>query len=63
MKFVSQSALNELGKRVSREFPQGTIMVTIAANIGETAIFGIPMYVPDSLVGVVVNPPHNVRYV
>jgi type I restriction enzyme S subunit len=55
--------LNELGASVSREFPRETIVVTIAANIGETAILDIPMYVTDSLVGIVVRQPNNVRYV
>jgi len=55
--------LNEQGKAVSREFPPGTIMVTIAANIGETAILGKPMCAPDSLVGVVVRPPHSPRFI
>lgn len=55
--------LNELGASVSREFPRGAIIVTIAANIGETAILDIPMYVTDSLVGIVVHQPNNVRYV
>lgn len=55
--------LNKDGARVSKEFPVGTIAITIAANIGDTAILGIPMYFPDSVVGAVVSPPHNVRYV
>ncbi|MEW5869847.1 MAG: restriction endonuclease subunit S [Chloroflexota bacterium] len=54
--------LNELGTTVSRDFPAETIVVTIAANIGETAILAIPMYLPDSLVGVIVNQPNNVRF-
>ena len=55
--------LNELGSIVSREFPEGTIVVTIAANIGETAILAIPMYLPDSLVGIVIDRQYCVRYV
>jgi type I restriction enzyme S subunit len=55
--------LNERGAAISREFPTGTIAITIAANIADTAILGRPMYFPDSIVGVVVRPPHNVRYV
>ncbi len=55
--------LNIQGKAVSREFPAGTIMVTIAANIGETAILGIPMCAPDSLVGVIVKGSHSARFV
>ena len=44
----SQS-LNELGLSVSRLFPPGTIMVTIAANIADTCVIGMPMCAPDSL--------------
>ena len=44
--------LNELGLSISRLFPAGTIIITIAANIGETAIAGYPVAFPDSLVGV-----------
>lgn len=55
--------LNELGTTVSKGFPAGTIAVTIAANIADTAILGIPMFLPDSIVGVVVHPDTNIRYV
>jgi len=55
--------LNERGAAISREFPAGTIAITIAANIADTAMLGRPMYFPDSIVGAVVKPPHNVRYV
>ncbi|TMR94754.1 restriction endonuclease subunit S [Nonomuraea basaltis] len=55
--------LNELGFKGSREFPAGSIAVTIAANIGETGILGRPMCFPDSIVGVVVHKPHSNRYV
>lgn len=48
-----RQSLNGLGLTVSRCFPAGTVMVTIAANIGDTCILGIPMCAPDSLVGVV----------
>ena len=44
--------LNELGLSISRLFPAGTIIVTIAANIGETAIATYPIAFPDSLVGI-----------
>lgn len=55
--------LNVQGKAVSREFPAGTVIITIAANIGETAILGIPMCAPDSLVGVMVKASHSPRFV
>ena len=44
--------LNELGLSISRLFPAGTVVITIAANIGETAITGYPVAFPDSLVGI-----------
>ena len=55
--------LNERGRSVSKEFPAGTIAITIAANIADTAILGIPMCFPDSVVGAVVQAPHDVRFV
>ena len=45
--------LNELGLSISRLFPAGTIVITIAANIGETAIASYPIAFPDSLVGII----------
>ena len=44
--------LNELGLSISRLFPVGTVVITIAANIGETAITEYPVAFPDSLVGI-----------
>jgi type I restriction enzyme S subunit len=44
--------LNEMGLKVSKRFPKGTILITIAANIGHTAVLEIPMACPDSLVGI-----------
>ncbi|MBC5792013.1 restriction endonuclease subunit S [Providencia sp. JUb39] len=44
--------LNELGLKVSKVFPVGTIMITIAANIGDVAILKYQMACPDSLVGI-----------
>jgi type I restriction enzyme S subunit len=55
--------LSDRGTMVSKEFPANTVAVTIAANIADTAILGRPMYFPDSVVGVVVQTPHNPRYV
>lgn len=52
-----------MGLSVSRLFPPGTIMVTIAANIADTCIIGIPMCAPDSLVGVQPNVRENARFI
>ena len=45
--------LNELGKSVSKEFPKGTLTMTIAANVGDVAILDFDSYFPDSVVGFV----------
>ena len=43
--------LNEKGLRVSTLFPKGTIVITIAANIGDISILDIDACFPDSIVG------------
>jgi type I restriction enzyme S subunit len=49
--------LNEKGKKVSRSFSAGTVVIAIVgATIGETAILGREFYAPDSVVGINVNP-------
>jgi restriction endonuclease S subunit len=44
--------LNENGFKVSRMFPKGTVVITIAANIGDTAILEFDSCFPDSLIGI-----------
>lgn len=51
--------LNERGIAVSKEFPKGTLVMAIAANIGDVAILDFPAYFPDSIVGLV--PKTSVR--
>lgn len=51
--------LNELGKSVSKDFPKGTLTMTIAANVGDVAILNFDAYFPDSVVGFVPN--KNIR--
>lgn len=43
--------LNEKGFQISKEFPRGTLTMTIAANIGEVAILDYIACFPDSIVG------------
>lgn len=45
--------LNERGLEVSKQFPSGTLVMTIAANIGDMAIIEFPACFPDSIVGFV----------
>ena len=44
--------LSDAGTAVSRKFPKGTIIITIAANIGDVAITNYDVYFPDSLIGI-----------
>jgi len=52
-KYISEfkQTLNEKGAAVSASFPSGTLVMAIAANIGDTAILGFEAYAPDSVVG------------
>ncbi|WP_208425616.1 restriction endonuclease subunit S [Salinibacter sp.] len=50
--FDYSQTLNEKGKGVSKRFEAGTIILTIAGNIGDTAVATFPVYFPDSLVGI-----------
>ena len=54
-RFITEfkQTLNELGISVSKEFPKGTLVMAIAANIGDVAILEFPAYFPDSIVGLV----------
>ncbi|MBF0155117.1 MAG: restriction endonuclease subunit S [Magnetococcales bacterium] len=54
-KYVTEfkQTLNYRGAAVSKEFPQGTLVMAIAANIGDVAILDFPAYFPDSIVGLV----------
>ncbi len=47
---------SEAGLAQSKLWPKGTICITIAANIAETAILEFDACFPDSVIGVVANP-------
>ncbi|WP_300444716.1 restriction endonuclease subunit S [Zoogloea sp.] len=46
-----KQTLNQRGAAVSQRFPAGTLVMAIAANIGDTAILDFEAYAPDSIVG------------
>jgi type I restriction enzyme S subunit len=46
---------SEKGLQQSKLWPKGTLCITIAANIGETAILGFDACFPDSVVGLLCN--------
>ena len=48
-----RQTLNERGLSVSKMFPSGTLVMTIAANIGDVAVLDFAACFPDSVVGFV----------
>ncbi|MFO0871681.1 MAG: restriction endonuclease subunit S [Pirellulales bacterium] len=55
---------SELGLAQSRLWPAGTMCITIAANIAETAILTFPACFPDSVVGFIPTPGQaDVRFI
>lgn len=46
-----KQTLNEKGLKVSTLIPKGTVVITIAANIGDVAILDLDACFPDSVVG------------
>jgi type I restriction enzyme S subunit len=57
-----KQTLNEQGIAVSKQFPKGTLVMAIAANIGDVAILDFPAYFPDSIVGFFPKTHVNVMY-
>ena len=54
-----RQTLNERGLAVSKMFPEGTLVMTIAANIGDVAVLDFAACFPDSIVGFV--PRHGIE--
>lgn len=54
IEFYTQT-LNKKGLAVSKLFPKGSILITIAANIGHSGVLQIDMACPDSLIGIKPN--------
>lgn len=48
-----KQTLTDLGASVSAEFPKGTVLMAIAANVGDVAISEFDAFCPDSVVGFV----------
>jgi type I restriction enzyme, S subunit len=58
-----EQTLSEEGKTISRSFGPNSILITIAAIIGETAITPFEVWCPDSLVGIVPHDEVNVNFI
>lgn len=54
--------LNERGLKVSKVFPKGTLMVSIAANIGDAATLAFDSACPDSVIAITTKKNLNSEY-
>jgi len=54
--------LNELGLSVSKRFPKGTLVMSIAANIGDVAILDFEACFPDSMIGMIPGHKTNLDF-
>jgi len=61
-KITFTQTLNEEGLSVSKLFEPPVVVVTIAANIGDTAVLDFPSCFPDSVVALIPKPDADARY-
>ena len=61
-KITYTQTLNDDGLSVSKLFQPPIVVITIAANIGDTAVLDFPSCFPDSVVGLIPKPGTDARY-
>jgi restriction endonuclease S subunit len=61
-KIAFTQTLNEEGLSVSKLFQPPIVVITIAANIGDTAVLDFPSCFPDSVVGLIPKQGLDARY-
>ncbi|MCX6030892.1 MAG: N-6 DNA methylase [Chloroflexi bacterium] len=61
-KITFTQTLNEEGLSVSKLFQPPVVVITIAANIGDTAVLDFPSCFPDSVVGLIPKLGTDARY-
>ncbi|MEI7820184.1 MAG: N-6 DNA methylase [Verrucomicrobiota bacterium] len=61
-KITFTQTLNEEGLSVSKLFRPPVVVITIAANIGDTAVLDFPSCFPDSVVALIPKPETDARY-
>lgn len=61
-KITYTQTLNEEGLSVSKLFQPPVVVITIAANIGDTAVLDFPACFPDSVVGLIPKAQTDARY-
>jgi len=57
------ATLNDDGLSISRKFPRGTVLISIAATIGAVGILGFDCCIPDSIVAVTPPPTISSEFV
>jgi type I restriction enzyme M protein len=61
-KITYTQTLNEEGLSVSKLFQPPVVVITIAANIGDTAVLDFPSCFPDSVVGLIPKPGTDAHF-
>ena len=61
-KITFTQTLNQEGLSVSKLFQPPVVVITIAANIGDTAVLDFPSCFPDSVVALIPKPETDARY-
>jgi type I restriction enzyme M protein len=61
-KITYTQTLNEEGLSVSKLFQPPVVVITIAANIGDTAVLDFPSCFPDSVVALIPKPETDARF-
>ncbi len=61
-KITYTQTLNEDGLSVSKLFQPPVVVITIAANIGDTAVLDYPSCFPDSIVGLIPKPGTDAHF-
>ena len=62
-RFTASQTLSDEGRKYSRSFPPGSILITIAAVIAATAITTEETWCPDSVVGIVPEYQQDVEFI
>lgn len=64
-KYISDwsETLNDEGLAISRKFPKGTLLISIAATIGAVGILDFDCCIPDSIVAITPNPGIDSEYI
>lgn len=62
--YEATQSLNEEGRKVSKEFPKGTIVIAIVGGtIGNLGVLGVNMCFTDSMVGIFPSDLYNQNYI